>query len=618
MYKGILLGRKGDKLLISLLALIFICANYAFCAELKSEEQLLEETRASIEKYLNEGKEAKDSQPAKENEKPAAESTIVEEKPEIKEESPAETEEIPAEIEKSSFVPGTSIATATNVPGTNNETNNEKTPPEIEESSFVPGTSIATATNVPGTNSEKTSPLPIKKEEVAPAAKAPMLYLPAPVKKEENLVPVPAATEKNELPSDVTSVITPEIKTDDKANQPTAEEVNLLSSVNQPVVEKAMEEPVLKKMDVDRIGASPYYETYEGLRLLKYFTVAQRVEIYQEPRPIDAYILDAFAMRIIYPHTPWNIQSDYRTQITPIFTRAYGTEITMSDPKNKEGQIRYTHDYREIYRNYYPKYPNIKREIWDQNDILFMHAKQIEPLGWLYTSNLGYRYSTLSAKDSDPLQGYYEIRHTYYGSLSIAPTDKTEYFFQGEYYKSMHVKCSYDYRPDHFLGRTEIRIKSNDYKTSFVPQFSFSKDYYYPFLNTFEKYEIAFRVGRDWTKRFSTTNTLQYVYSFRDEPDNQGPDLYGTSFTNPHEDKGEYVSMENRFSYNVYDRLYLQSGLDIANGINWSIFDNVGLLGGIEYFAPGIIRIDVGYRGNYYYNLSDWLNSVYFKFYLFM
>ncbi len=389
------------------------------------------------------------------------------------------------------------------------------------------------------------------------------------------------------------------------------EEVDFLSDIKQPVVTKLLEQPVLKKMDIDKIGASPYYETYEGLRLLKYFTVAQRVEIYQEPRPVDSYILDAFSMNKLYGYD-WYHDVNYRSQITPIFTRAYGTEITMSDPKNKEGQIRYTHDYREIFRNYYPKYPNIKWEHWDQNEVLFMHTKQIEPIAWNYTSNLGYRYSTMEAK-GDP--NSYEVRHTYFGSLSLAPSERLEWFGQAEYYKSMHLKTSYDYRPDHFLGRTEIRIKSDDMKTSFIPSFSYSKDYYRPFANTYQKYEIAFRVGRDFTKRFSASSTIKYVMGLRDEPDNTAP-AYGAK--NPFKDKAYATTWENRFSYNVYDRLYLQAGFDLSNGLNLAAFDNYGLLAGLEYYAPGMIRVDFGWRGNHYYNIDDFLSTLYFKFYLFM
>jgi hypothetical protein len=161
----------------------------------------------------------------------------------------------------------------------------------------------------------------------------------------------------------------------------------------------------------------------------------------------------------------------------------------------------------------------------------------------------------------------------------------------------------------------EVRIKSKDLKTMFVPQFSYSKDLYYPFSNSFEKYEIALRVGRDFTKKFNASSTIKFVYCYRDEPDNTGPSYVGV---NPIKDQAESFLWENRCQYNVYDRLWLQAGFDLANGVNWSVFDNWGILGGLEYYAPGIIRVDVGWRGNYYYALSDFMSSLYFKVYLFM
>jgi hypothetical protein len=397
---------------------------------------------------------------------------------------------------------------------------------------------------------------------------------------------------------------------------------------------KPLVEPVLKKMDVNKIGASPYYETYEGLRLLKYFTVAQRVEIYQEARSIDSYIMDVFAMRQTnWPHVAWNNRGDYRAQLVPLFTRAYGTEITFSDPKNKEGQIRYTHDYREMYKTYYPKWPQIKREMWDQNEILLMHSKQIDPIGWSYTSNLGYRYSTMTDKENETwsswrpnnmapeheFDSYDKVRHTYFASLSLAPSEKLEWFGQGEYFKERYTNIAWDYQPDHFMGRTELRIKSNDLKTMFVPSFSYSKDYYMPFADTYQKYEMQFRVGRDWSKRFSTSSTTKYVMGFTDTPDHNDWNGPGGGPVNvPYKAWAHTLALENRFSYNIYDRLYIQSGLDFSTGLNVSTFDNLGLLGGLEYYAPGMIRVDVGWTGNYYYNVQDVLSCVYFKVFFFM
>ena len=588
MYQTIQIGRKSRFVFIAILALFFVTIygnNKAFAADarFKSEEELLEETRINIEKHLDEEARSKAS-PDSVQKEPADQ---IEEKQIVAEQPAVEKNPTP-----------------------------EGKPSVIEENTAVVERKPAVA---------KEEIVPVKKE------KAPIKQETAPVKKEEAPIKEETApVNQKAATSDVAQVNMNDVNIDKDINQPPAEELVYSGKLKKSIVKPGAEEPILKKMDVNRIGASPYYETYEGLRLLKYFTVAQRVEIYQEPRPIDSYILDANAMRYLYHNTPWNQKADYRTQLVPVFTRAYGTEITFSDPKNKEGQIRYTHDYRNIYRNYFPKYDyndlqgnesGIKEETWDQNEIMLLHAKDIEPIGWLYTSNWGYRYSTMSAK-SDPTQTapyypYYEVRHTYLGSLSLAPSSKLEYFFQGEYYKSMHVKSSWAYSPDHFMGRTEMRVKSNDMRTNFVPSFSYSKDFYYPGDNWYEKYEIAFRVGRDWTKKFSTTTTIQYVYSGREEPDNQAP-LYAAGYYNAHKDKAEYISMQNRFAYNVYDRLYVQAGLDLNNGINWSIFDNWALLGGLEYYAPGIIRVDVGWVGNDYYNLANFMSSVYFKFYLFM
>jgi hypothetical protein len=540
-------GYKGLFAFTSVMVLLFIitCADHADGAGFKSEDELIDETRANVEKHLND-----------EERSPS---------PVIKEKSVIET---PKTIEKTSVV--------------------------------------------------REEPLSAK-EEAVPAAEDKPATTETPAAVQD---PPPAPVIKKETPSPDVVTIDPEGNYETPSDKAAiGEDIEFVSGIQEPVQVKPLVEPVLKKMDVSKIGASPYYETYEGLRLLKYFSVAQRVEIYQEARAIDGYIMDALAMRYQnWPHTPWNIDSDYRTQLRPIFTRAYGTEITFSDPKNKAGQIRYTHDYREIYNNNYPKWPQEKKEMWDQNEILFMHSKQIEPIGWNYTSNLGYRYSTLSDKEdpADVNDAFYNIRHTYFGSLSLAPNDKLEWFGQAEYFKAQYVKCHWSYNPDHFMGRMELRIKSDDKKTMYVPSFSYSKDYYYPFKDTYQKYEIYYRVGRDFTKRFSASSTIKYVMGLRDTPDHDNDWPNDIRAKNPFKDKAYTIGIENRFSYNVYDRLYLQAGADFSNGLNWSIFDNFAMLGGLEYYAPGMIRVNVGWTGNYYYNLQDFMSSVYFKFYLFM
>jgi len=401
-------------------------------------------------------------------------------------------------------------------------------------------------------------------------------------------------------------------------------------------------EYVLRKIDIDKIGSEASYEQFEGLRLAKYITVAQRVEIFQEPRTIDAYIMDAKAMRYLYgsPNNErrsqrwvqtWDTPAHFRQQIVPLFTRAYGTEFTMSMPRGGPddpggfAQIRYTHDYRDIYNQYFPKYAYVsdhfKVENWDTNDVMLIHAKKIEPLGWLYTGNYGYKYTTRIAKNCD---NYYNVTHSYYTNLSFVLNDRLEVFGQAQYQKEIHYKTAYDFRPDHYFYAGELRIKSDDLKTSFIPRVSYSLDKYFPTYSRYQKWEMQFRVGRDITDRLNATTTIKYQMSIRNDVDNNAP-MYGAnneigqpSPPNPINDFGAWLGVENRMQYRVYDKLWLQSGFDFSVGTNMSDFDNLGMLWGLEYYAPGLIRVDVGWQGNQYYNIDDYLSCVYFKVYFFM
>ena len=413
--------------------------------------------------------------------------------------------------------------------------------------------------------------------------------------------------------------------------QPKAQSIDVTS---QGIIkETPMAQPVLKRIDINRIGSAPSYETFEGLRLAKYFTVAQRVEIFQEARPIDAYIMDAKKIRWLHWNESWNTAAQFREQIKPIFTRAYGTEVTMSDPKNKEGQIRYTLDYRDIYQNQFPIYQlnpqsdhtdipytinvNYKHEQWDQNDILFMHAKRIPGIGWVETINFGYRYSTMNAKNDAATDAYYEIRHTYFTYFSLAPSERCEWFGQFEYYKSNRRESTFSYNPDHYFYAAELRMKTKDLKTSVIPRMSYSVDYYYPFTDIFRKYEMQVRIGHDFTPKLNGTMTFRTVVDDRDESDNQAPS-YLYPGVNPIHDTASWVGVENRLQYRFYDKLWLQTGLDYSAGTNMCDFDNWAMMTGLEYYAPGLIRVDVGYSGNDYYNIDKWLSSVYFRVFFFM
>lgn len=427
-------------------------------------------------------------------------------------------------------------------------------------------------------------------------------------------------------------------------NTNSKEDINVTQPIDQkidlPSVEKPEEIYQLKRIDPSRIGTEISYETFAGVKIpekiLKSpsFGVGQRVELYQEPKPVDAYMIMFKEMRHVYSdfHQYWRndvilTPAHFRSIVQPLTVRAYGTEFTASDPKEAssdiKGQVKYTIDYRDIYKEYYPKYPDIKIERWMQNDILLITGAKVGP-GWAYTSNVGLRYSTISVKNLETrftLASGDEWRMTYYASQSIAVSPRLEIFAQGEYFKSEHDRSTFEYEPDHYFIAGELRMKSKDLKTSYTGRFSYSMDIYSPFSNQFEKYEIWARAGHDFSDRFNAYTMLKYAYDHTRSLDNAmwvAPAGFTAPLPDPFDVHALAITWENRAQYRVYDKLWIQGGFDLGTGIDMSDFDNVGMLVGLEYYAPGIIRVDFGWRGNLYYNIDDTLSTVYFKVYFFM
>ncbi|MBU0605692.1 MAG: hypothetical protein KKH77_05335, partial [Candidatus Omnitrophica bacterium] len=411
--------------------------------------------------------------------------------------------------------------------------------------------------------------------------------------------------------------------------QNTKEEINVGQPVENkiilPKVEVAEEIYQLKKIDPNRIGAESSYTTFGGFRPIEYILkspalgVGQRVEIYAEPKPVDSYIIMAKEMQYVWrdggaDQDGWRqnlvqqTKANLRSIVQPLFVRAYGTEFTLSDPKesasNIKGQVKYTIDYRDVYKNYAPKFPGIKVERWFQNDIMFITTTKIAPINWLYTSNVGWRYSTINIKDnmiaSWALSSGDEWRNTYYINQSIAPNPRLEIFGQGEYFKSRHNRGSWTSEPDHYLTAGELRLKSADLKTSYTGRFSYSLDVYSPASNIYEKYEIWARVGHDFNNKLNAYTMLKYAYGHTRSEDNAwwqvipgGLPWQTMAYPGPFDVTALALTFENRAQYRIYDKLWVQGGLDLATGINMSDFDNVGWLAGLEYYAPGIIRVDV-------------------------
>ncbi len=79
-----------------------------------------------------------------------------------------------------------------------------------------------------------------------------------------------------------------------------------------------------------------------------------------------------------------------------------------------------------------------------------------------------------------------------------------------------------------------------------------------------------------------------------------------------------WAGIENRASYNFWNDFYLQAGLDFSKGLNMPDFDNCATLLGVEYYKPGVLRVNFGWDTNWYYNIEDTLSMVGVKVYILM
>jgi hypothetical protein len=78
------------------------------------------------------------------------------------------------------------------------------------------------------------------------------------------------------------------------------------------------------------------------------------------------------------------------------------------------------------------------------------------------------------------------------------------------------------------------------------------------------------------------------------------------------------LSLENEVSYEFIDDVRATLGLDYSGGIDYSGFDNITIRGQLSYRKPGFADYSIGLRHTEYYNISDSIDTIFFKIGLFM
>ena len=388
-------------------------------------------------------------------------------------------------------------------------------------------------------------------------------------------------------------------------------------------------------LEQERPGLSRSYQESDGFRLVRMFDwidgidaidmigIAGRVELVEEPFPLEALILDAKKIEIIKTADyetkgvrkgmHWETRDQYRTQILPIYTKSTGIDAYFT--YGNLPKFIFTYDYREIYHQYESLFGF---KDWDIKtfDFRIEESRKWYPIG--YVSIIpGYKYQIYDSEDaySGAASSANEHRDWYYLDVLWAPSGTLEFYTKIDGFKTSYSDIDYKYSPWHWGLRGEVRKKYLPWRLSAVAGYAHSYDKYSPFENFLRKEEAYIDIGKDFTGRLKGSSRWEWIYAELTEDDNKAP-TYDTF--NPYQADAKVLNVKNKLQYEAFKNIFLTGGFDTATGFGFDEFNNFGLYSEIEYYNAGAFRCNFGYKYTYYYNLEDELNTIYFRCFLFM
>lgn len=345
--------------------------------------------------------------------------------------------------------------------------------------------------------------------------------------------------------------------------------------------------------DTKRAGFQKLYKEGIGFQPVRGLGFSARTEIFEEPNPVDDYILESKILN-------FSEISQFRRSLTPLFTRAWAVR-TVAD---YEPLPRFTYEYdeRDIEHEFETRY-SFKNRHLRTHALNALYSFGRIPLVGLVTLNPWYKRVL---QDSDSDLGSYEHKDEFIVNLSLQPTENLEYFFQYDTYDSDKTRTLGASKLQ--LFKAQVRMRFPQWKLFVIPSVEYSDTDFDPSDDEFTKRDLFVDWGFDITPRLRASSKEQWVYTKLSQPAvTSGP-------TNP---DAQAFATTNTLSYELFKDFDVSLGLDHARGFGYSHFNNVGFRAEMEFFKPGILRAKLGYEWLTYYNISDDLSLLYLRIFLF-
>ena len=341
-----------------------------------------------------------------------------------------------------------------------------------------------------------------------------------------------------------------------------------------------------------RAGFRKFYPEGIGFQVIPGLGVAGRVEIFEEPNPVEDFILESKILN-------FSEISQFRRSILPLFTRSAAGRVSMDYAPFP--RLIYEYDAREILHEFQTRFGFKDRDV-QTHAVNALYTFPPAPwLGYL-TVNPWYK-RVLQSSDADV--GTYEDRNEMILNFTLEPTENIEYFFQLDMSDSKKTRTVGRSKLKLFKG--QVRLRFPELHLFVIPSYEYSDTDYDPSDDEFSKRDIFVDWGFDITTRLRASSKQQVIEAETSQP--------GKKPSNP---DAEVFNWTNTLSYELFKDFDVSLGVDFARGFGYSNFNNIGIRAELELFKPGLIRNKIGYEWLSYYNISEDLSLIYWKFFLYM
>lgn len=340
-----------------------------------------------------------------------------------------------------------------------------------------------------------------------------------------------------------------------------------------------------------RAGFQKFYKEGIGFEPVPGLGISGRTEIFEEPNPVEDYILESKILN-------FDEISQFRRSIVPLFTRSGAARI-IADYKPWP-RFTYEYDARETLNEFTTRFgfKDIDRQTHAVNAL---YSLPEVPWFGVLTVNPWYK-RVLQSSDHD--LGSYEHRDETILNFSLQQTDNVEYFFQFDGYEARKTRTLGGSKLKLYKGQVRLRFPA--WRLFMIPSYEYSDTDFDPSDDEFTKRDIFVDWGLDLTDRLRAATKQQFIKAEVSRAGNV-----------PSNPDAEVFNWTNTFSYELFKDFDVSLGVDWSKAFGYNEFNNVGFRAEMELFKAGLIRSKLGYEWLSYYNISDDLSLVYWKFFLF-